>query len=151
MDEGKFVADFIAKNIENILSIAKNVYTSVDEKVKISLKKAYTNYLLNTRKKYSKSKSFFIRNQSVDLYSYYIPTGIRCDKQENLLPSFKNCLEYSNRIVITGTGGSGKTVLIKHLFLDCIKDKRFAPILIELRDLNNVYDGCPVNWFISLW
>lgn len=137
MDEGKFAADFVAQNIDNILSIAKNVYTTVDEKVKISLKKAYTDYLIATKQKYSTSKSFFIRNQSVDLYSYYIPTGIQCDKQEILLPSFKNCLESSNRIVITGTGGSGKTVLIKHLFLDCIKDKRFAPILIELRDLNN--------------
>lgn len=39
-------------------------------------------------------------------------------------------------MVITGTGGSGKSVLMRHLFLDCISSKKFIPVLIELRDLN---------------
>ncbi|MCD4667047.1 MAG: hypothetical protein K8R44_00340, partial [Sulfurimonas sp.] len=62
MDEGKFVADFIAKNIENIWSIGKKTFHSFDETVQIKLKIAYTTYLNTTRDKYSKSKSFFIRN-----------------------------------------------------------------------------------------
>lgn len=137
MDEGKFVADFIASNLVKILALGKEALGTVDEIVQIKLKTAYTTYLTRTREKYSKSKSFFIRNQSVDLYSYYVPTGITCDSVTLNKPSFKNCLEHSNRIVITGTGGSGKTVLMKHLFLDCISDKRYTPVLIELRDLNS--------------
>ncbi len=136
MDEGKFVADFVAHNIGKIFEIGKKVYGTLDEVVQINLRTAYTDYLTKTREKYSKSKSFFIRNQSVDLYSYYVPIGIACGNKKIPTPSFDNCIEFSNRIVITGTGGSGKTVLIKHLFLDCIRDKRYTPVLIELRDLN---------------
>jgi predicted NACHT family NTPase len=147
MDEGKFAADFIAKNLENIFNIASIAYKKVDAKLKIKLKLAYKKYLSNTRQKYSKSKSFFIRNQSVDLYSYYIPTGIRCERHKILRPIFKDCLDFSNRIVITGTGGSGKTVLIKHLFLDCIKNQKYTPVLIELRDLNS--ENITLNKFIE--
>lgn len=137
MVDGKFVADFIASNIGKIWEIGKSTYGTLDEVLKIKLKTAYTDYLTTTREKYSKSKSFFIRNQSVDLYSYYVPTGIACGRKIIKSPSFDNCIEFSSRIVITGTGGSGKTVLMKHLFLDCIRHKKYAPILVELRDLNS--------------
>lgn len=137
MDEGKFVADFVASNLEKIWSLGGKVFDSVDETVQIKLKTAYKDYLKNTREKYSKSKSFFIRNQSVDLYSYYVPTGMACGVNVIGSPNFSECLSASNRIVITGTGGSGKSVLMRHLFLDCMKSKDYVPVLIELRDLNS--------------
>jgi predicted NACHT family NTPase len=137
MDEGKFAADFIARNLENIYKIARSTFGTLDEVLQVKLKTAYTQYLTKTREKYSKSKSFFIRTESVDLYSYYVPTGIACGNETILAPSFENTIKLSKRIVINGTGGTGKSVLMKHLFLDCIKDKRYAPILIELRDLNS--------------
>jgi len=61
MDDGKFAADFIAKNIEKIWGIGKKTFKVFDETIQIKLKTAYTNYLTNTKDKYSKSKSFFIR------------------------------------------------------------------------------------------
>lgn len=137
MDEGKLIADFIASNLTKIMEIANICYEKIDAKAQIKLKTAYTKYLSLTREKYSKSKSFFIRTEAVDLYSYYVPTGIRCKSIELEEPSFSECIACSKRFVITGTGGSGKTVLMKHLFLDCIASKKYVPILIELRDLND--------------
>lgn len=135
--EGKFAADFISANLEKIISIGKITYGKVDASVQINLKTAYKDYLTKTRLKYSKAKSFFIRNQPVELYSYYVPTGISCGNRRIDKPSFLECTEFTNHIVITGTGGAGKSVLIRHLFLDCIANKHFAPVLIELRDLNS--------------
>lgn len=136
MDEGKFAAEFVAINLETILRIAKSAYNNFDEAIEVSLKRAYTTYLGNIGEKYTKSKSFFIRNQSVNLYSYYVPTGIKCGRKVIKLPSYTEALNNNKHIIITGTGGSGKTVLMKHLLLDCIKSKKHVPILIELRDLN---------------
>lgn len=136
MIDGAFVADFVANNLEKIYSIGLKAYGKADETLQVKFKTAYTNYLTVTRDKYSKSKSFFIRNQAVDLYSYYVSTGIACGDVTLESPTFESCLDQSNRIVVTGTGGSGKSVLIRHLFLDCIRHKSFTPILIELRDLN---------------
>ena len=59
MDEGKIAADFIAANLSKILEISGKVIGKVDEELKIKFKSAYSNYLINTGEKYSKSKSFF--------------------------------------------------------------------------------------------
>ena len=136
MDEGKFVADFVSHNLEKIWGLGKLAFGKLDGVAQIKLKTAYTQYLTKTREKYSKSKSFFIRHEPVDLYSYYVPTGIKCGKSCIEAPSFRDVINYSRRIVLTGSGGSGKSILMKHLFLDCIADKEYSPILIELRDLN---------------
>lgn len=131
------IPDFITSNLEKILSIARHAYGVADATVQINLKTAYDNYLNNTRLKYAKAKSFFIRNQPVELYSYYVPTGIACGIKIIPKPSFSECTSFTNRIVITGTGGAGKSVLIRHLFLDCIANMHYAPVLIELRDINS--------------
>lgn len=136
MDEGKFAADFFAKNVEKIFALGKQAITNLDEKCQIALKSAYTTYLTTTREKYAKSKSFFIRHQPVDLYSYYVPTGVSCREATINIPTFRELINHAKRVVLKGTGGSGKSILTKHLFLDCIRDGEFAPILIELRDLN---------------
>ncbi len=137
MDEGKLIADFIAKNIQNIWSLGEKAFGKVDEDVKIKLKLAYTDYLKNVQERYSKSKSFFIRSQAVDLYSYYVPTGVQCSTALFNEPSFGSLIEHSKRLVITGTGGCGKSVLMRHLILDCIKHQEYVPVSIELRDLNS--------------
>lgn len=136
MDEGKFAADFVSANLEKIYGFGKSVYGKADAAIQVTLRTAYTNYLNASRLKYSKSKSFFIRSQPVELYSYYVSTGITCGLKHINKPDFQNCSEFTNRIVISGTGGSGKSVLMKHLYLDCIQAKTHVPILIELRDLN---------------
>lgn len=147
MDEGKLIADFLTANAEKIWALGKQAYGKADALIQVKLKTAYRSYLSNTREKYSKAKSFFIRNEPVDLYSYYVPTGIECGAKEIEQPNFNECIAYSNRIVLTGSGGSGKSVLMKHLFLDCINSKEYAPVMVELRDLNS--EDQPLQDFIE--
>lgn len=51
----------------------------------------------------------------------------------------------SNNILITGTGGAGKTMLMKYLFLNTKNRGRYIPVFLELtvwtlhRSLNNYY------------
>lgn len=130
------IAAFVTKNLDRIISTAKAAYNSADENIQIAIKTAYTDYLTNTAAKFSKSKSFFIRNMPTDLYTYYVPIGIECHSSVLEEPDIECCLRDSTRLVITGSGGSGKTILTKHLFLDCIQKGDYAPVLIELRDFN---------------
>lgn len=133
---GTVVAAFVAKNFEKMWQIGKKAYSAADESIQVSLKTAYTDYLSKTAEKYSKSKSFFIRNEPTNLYSYYVPIGIACNSQSINEPDIDRCFLKTNRIIISGTGGSGKSVLLKHLFLDCIASGTYVPIMVELRDLN---------------
>ncbi|WP_429141559.1 NACHT domain-containing protein [Aeromonas hydrophila] len=137
MIDGTMIAEFILRNSDKIYSLTKQAYSYVDDSIKLKIKDQYSNYLTNTKEKYEKSKSFFIRNEPVKLYSYYVPTGIRCGKKEIKTPNFKTCNEYSNRVILLGTGGSGKSILMRHLFLDCIVNATYVPIMIELRDINS--------------
>lgn len=47
-----------------------------------------------------------------------------------------NILDIGNKIIITGTGGIGKSMLMKHFFLNTIHTTSYIPILVELRGLN---------------
>lgn len=136
MDAGSFAADFIAANAEKIFRLGKSAYGKLDEALKLKLRNSYDEYLVRMRDKHSKTKSFFIRDQPVDLYSYYVPTGIASSYHSISRPTFEACIDFSNKFVISGTGGTGKSVLMRHLFLDCIRHKKFVPIFIELRELN---------------
>jgi predicted NACHT family NTPase len=55
--------------------------------------------------------------------------------------------EQSRFAIITGTGGCGKSVLMRHLFIDVINGKEKVPILIELRELNR--SGIDLNSLIA--
>lgn len=136
MSDIELVTNFMDSNIEKIVGLEKKANGSVDEDAKQELNQAYTKYLEATYNKYSKSKSFFIRNQVVDLYGYYVPVGLSNGKLTIDDPGFNSCLKNSSRTIIVGTGGCGKTILMKHLFLDCISEGDYAPVLIELRDIN---------------
>ena len=51
------------------------------------------------------------------------------------------CLFSKNsKITIIGSAGSGKSTIVKYLFLNCIEEKDYIPIKIELRYLNE-FDG----------
>lgn len=141
------IAGFITKNFEKIWTVGKKAYSAADESIQIALKTAYTDYLSKTTEKHSKSKSFFIRNEPTNLYSYYVPIGIACNNQSIIEPNIQKCFIKSKRIIISGTGGSGKSVLLKHLFLDCIASAAYVPIMVELRDLNGT--ETTLNEFIT--
>lgn len=47
-----------------------------------------------------------------------------------------NILSIGHKIIITGTGGIGKSMLMRHCFLNTISNTQLIPVLVELRGLN---------------
>lgn len=127
------IMKFIQTNWDKI----GKAYKSADESLQLTMRTAYSNYLTNAAEKYSKGKSLFIR-QPTHIYEYYVPISIRMGDLELSKPGIASCSAASKRMLIAGSGGSGKSVLIKHLFMDCINSGLYVPILIELRDLNHL-------------
>ena len=50
----------------------------------------------------------------------------------------KKYIRYWEKIIVTGTGGIGKSILMKHLFLSTLTDTEYIPILLELRKFNGM-------------
>lgn len=104
----------------------------------INLGYAYESYLNNTCEKYRKIKTLIYRHTPKDLYDFYECIGVSNSGKTILTDSINNLLRVSNKIIITGTGGIGKTILLKHLFLNTVDTTNRIPVLVELRGLNSL-------------
>jgi len=136
-DINKVIAEFVSSQISDIFNIGKDFLKGTSTKIQLSLKTIYKDYLERSYERYGKSKSFFIREEPVNLYEFYVPMGIVCNKISIPTSNIKSILDVNRCSIISGTGGAGKSIMMKHLFVGSIKLKRQVPIFVELRDLNS--------------
>lgn len=134
----------IATNVlsENCIKLANLVVEKIkdgvvdwNEKKKIDLGKSFHDYLSFCQKNNSKIKTLLYRNVPKDLYSFYECIGVKYDEKIIETSTVNNLLKLNNRIVITGTGGIGKSIMLKHFFLNTIGETNYVPVLIELRNI----------------
>ncbi len=117
---------------------AKKFLSDASREVKLRLEDSYKAYLKESAHKYSQTKSFFFnRDTPAYLYEFYVPIAVESGAISVENPTFKNLTEKSKRLVILGTGGSGKSILMKHLFINCLSSKVQVPVFLELRELNS--------------
>lgn len=130
------VAEFVNQNIESFYNTGKGLFKDTADKIRLHLSDSYKDYLACVCGRYSKAKSFFIRDEPTFLYNFYVPMGISSASSYFDKASIKDIASVNNNAVITGSGGSGKSMLMRHLFLDAIFSKSKVPIFLELRELN---------------
>lgn len=137
-DINKVTSEFLSTSIKEVFAIGKEFIKGTNETIQLKLKTIYNDYLKRTYNRYGKSKSFFIRDNPVELSSFYVPMGLKCDKIEIKSANLKGITNVNKHCLISGIGGSGKSIMLKHLFVDSLKLKDQIPIFIELRDLNDL-------------
>lgn len=91
--------------------------------------------------KYSNTKTFVYRDEKVNFYDIFFPIDIK-NKTEIFKTSSELKLLFQKRkfITIIGSAGSGKSMLMKHIFLSTVNKSFRIPIVLELRNLND-FDG----------
>lgn len=145
IDKNAIVADAAAKILEDSIKGAwKRVCKFFKDEIakgSIRYNVAYETYLKNTFDKYSKIKTLIYRKIPKDIYSFYECIGV--DYNGNIIDTanIENVLNVGHKLIITGTGGMGKSMLFKHLYINTIKTTDFIPVLIELRSFNVVEEG----------
>ncbi len=128
----------------------KKFFKDLDAKDSIRYRTAYEKYLLNTKQKNSKIKTIISRRVPQDLYSLYVCIDISYNGQTINTQNICNLIEIGNKIIVTGTGGAGKSILFKHLFLNTIENTAFIPVLLELRNFNE-YDLHNISLYNSIY
>ena len=124
-------------------------YTDVTSKKKIDTEDAYEEYIKKVYETYSKSKTILYRNEEKELSSFFEPPFLRKEKthfnkapeaviipSENVEEIFKQ--GGHSKILITGIGGTGKTILLKHLCVNSIVAHFKIPVFISLRWFNDM-------------
>ncbi len=132
---------------EVITDLAKSTASTVIKKITKSYKNmvakddidygyAYEVYLTTAQNSINKAKTILYGQTPHDLYSFYESMGIKNQEKEIDTSNVNNILEIGHKLIITGTGGIGKSMLMRHCFLDAIKNTKYIPVLVELRGLN---------------
>ena len=120
-----------------------------DAKFEVSLSQEYKEYIESAYGKYSKIKTI-LHEELKPFRSFYVCNGLtlRIGPQENTaleqfkkryldVPTADKLAEYSNYIVIVGTGGLGKSMMMQHIMLDTLErcdEIGRIPIYIYLKD-----------------
>lgn len=139
----------VSKEVESIFSfVVEHTHTS-DRKAALN---RYRTYLNRAREKHSKKKTFLYEMQR-DFYGFFVCNNVkrresvyrgerRNDRKdgrviENVcVDSFE---EERRFIVLSGTGGMGKSMMMTHFMLDTIdrnKETGKVPVFVLLRDYN---------------
>lgn len=121
-----------------------NYVTDFQKKEEINFGYAYENYLTYAKTIHEKIKTLLYRHAAKDIYSFYECVGLNRNGRVIDTSDINNVLELGNKLIITGTGGIGKSVMMKHFFLNVLQNTHYVPILIELRGLNE-FDEKSVN------
>ena len=137
IENGKLVAEFVAKNISIILDIGRSSFTGAKAELTLRLKTAYTNYLQRTAKRYGQAKSFFVRSIPTNIYDFYVPLGVTAGDIKLGKVTLSSVESLTTRAVVAAPAGAGKSMLLRHFFLNAIQTSDRVPIFVELRSLHN--------------
>lgn len=129
--------EFLSKHFDTLFGRVKTLYKNVSDEVRISWRSSYQSYLDCVSEKYFYAKPFLSSNRPTPLYDFYAPLGVSCG--ETVVPetSITDLMLTNKFAVMMANAGSGKSMMMRHLFLDTIKNTHQVPIFVELRDLNN--------------
>ncbi|MBR0283318.1 MAG: NACHT domain-containing protein [Oscillibacter sp.] len=122
-------------------------------KVSLALGDCFQRYLRNAEASYNQVRTLAtepdLRTMLGENGIYVqVGVGLTRGRTENEIPASKieSLLAVSNRILIEGSGGMGKSMLMKYLFLDTIRrgaymKKPYIPVFLELRRVSEQKPG----------
>lgn len=145
----KVIADLVKDISKPILAKMYDVGSTQYKKAIVSLEMAFNKYLKNSYVRYSKIKTLLYRDRPVSLRDHYVSSDFQLGKEKisgaDILDKFLD----TKRNIVVGTAGSGKSVLLRRLFLDLVERQvGIAPVLVELRLVESLDDELTIQSYI---
>ena len=135
---GDIIEKEVITNIPKIYQKLKQIYKDLQFKTEEEVGVVYQNYLKFTYDKYSKVKTLLYKNEGKFIYDFYEHVYLNSADLEKLeTDNTEQIFNKSSNIILTGTGGIGKSMLVKHIFINQIQQATSIPIFIELKSLND--------------
>ncbi len=130
---GKSLAELTSKALGRIQRTVKD---NVEE-LQAQFRSQYAGYLEGATNQYIQVKTILSRSAPRPLYSFYVPLGVTCRGRGNIIDvdAIKLC-GTSTFSVVVGTGGSGKTTLMRHLLITAASTTDYVPVFVQLKSCN---------------
>jgi len=139
------ITDLAKSTAKSLIKVFSAKVKDIKNKDEIEIGLAFEDYLNYSIDIYSKIKTLLYRHTPKNIYSFYECIGVR-ESNNNIIDTsnINNVLQAGNMLIISGSGGVGKSVMMKHFFLNTVNFTNYIPIIVELRGLNN-FDKDTIN------
>jgi hypothetical protein len=128
--------ELLAKAAPSLLSkVAQKIGRNIDQ-IKVQFSKTFQAHIAESLSRSRQVKTILSKDKAVSLEEIYVPLTLSCNGEpfsdEVVNPTDRR----GKRVVISGTGGSGKTFLMKHMLnLSEGNSQGFIPLFFELRTI----------------
>ncbi len=137
-DDASIPQKFVELLTQDLYESTKALSKRIQSEVHVTIRRTFARYTKNMEKSIRSCKTILYRYTPKDLYSFYVPLDVDIDKNTRLeVTSLITLLESGHRILLTGTGGSGKSLLLRHLYLSSTTYLYAIPLFVELRYFND--------------
>lgn len=135
----KAVEQMLSKFVPKFFEGISDKYKGFKLQQEIDLRVVFQEYLEYAYTKYSTVKTLLYKNEGRNLYDFYEPQFVKSSNNSSIdLTNTDFLFNKCKKIIITGTGGIGKSMLMKHIFINQINNESSIPIFIELKSMNNM-------------
>lgn len=96
--------------------------------------RTYQQYFLNVATRTSRVKTVLYCNEPISIEEFFVPLDLRLGKDNAFTANFGVIKEISKKSVIVGTGGCGKSTILRVMFQECLyKSTDLSPFFVDLR------------------
>ena len=150
IDLSKVTAELAARFASSAATFFEGKTKEFSERLRLEFASTFTRYLDRITKKYCFIKTLFYSDSPRYIYDFYVLQDLKNSRGPVEDADVRTLLALGTRFLVTGTGGSGKSIFMRHLLLDAIVNTDLIPVYIELRNLNDspksIYDSIPMEF-----
>ena len=111
---------------------------------KVLLGTVFTRYLKNATERYNQVHTIATGNivrSIIGPDNIYVSIGVRHGKKKISTETVEPMLSVSKNLLVEGTGGIGKSMMMRYLFLNTAHRGEYVPVLLELRKISKQIPG----------
>lgn len=131
---------FVERALNGLVDGVKKKYSEAQ----VLLGTAFLRYLNNATLRYNQVRTLAtgtIPRTIVGTGNIYVSIGVKYGEKQIDTDTADSMLRISNNILILGTGGIGKSMMMRYLFLNTANRGEYVPVLLELRKISNQSAG----------
>ena len=113
-------------------------------KAKVRLGSGFTRYLRNATERYNQVHTIATGNivrTIIGPDNIYVSIGVKYGKKKINTHTVEPMLSVSKNLLVEGTGGIGKSMMMRYLFLNTANRGEYVPVLLELRKISKQKPG----------
>jgi len=116
---------------------AKGAAVRTKEKLEVKFHKGFSRFIEENFNRFSTVKTIISSNTPIPLISLYVNLHLAHSDQIHRDDDFLKAIETYKSVLFTATAGSGKSMLMRYLYLRFLEvQTERLPVFIELRELN---------------